>query len=370
MSRTFRYTPAMVALVLPLLVLIGCSGKEGGDDTGGGGAVDSETGGDSGGDTGPVHYTGFSGTMTYYEGVNGVAICDADIQLEGTEYTGDCGDCDFAFTITPSITRDGSTTDCVYNPLLTFIEDPAGGFYDLFLVHIPIYEAGGGYNYYNLLQTGYSYYSAFYGADYPGPYYATIGYGGGYFGRTTFRDDVLNLDFYYYVPPTEQYVGSYYNACGDVGTSTETTDHGGEALTSRLPCDGLSADMWTFDVAEGAALAVSVDTLSDETTFSPMLIVNGPDGCTEVVTEDNFLCSYPPPGYLCPSWYVERAGGGSYQAMVLNAGDCEGTTGEYALHVDGATNLTLVSDDYTAWRITSDSYLLRAVMDATLTPAP
>lgn len=123
-------------------------------------------------------------------------------------------------------------------------------------------------------------------------------------------------------------------------------------------------------VADGAALSIAVDTVADETTFSPMLVVNGPDGCSQVVTEDNFLCSFPPPGYLCPSWHLDRAAGGTYQAMVLNAGECAGSVGEYALHVDGASDVTLSTDDYTAWHITADSYLLHSLLTATLTSAP
>ena len=61
------------------------------------------------------------------------------------------------------------------------------------------------------------------------------------------------------------------------------------------------------DVAEGTDIAVTIDTVADESAFSPLLLINDPSACTVGFAQDNFMCEYPPPTYLCPVWAQARA---------------------------------------------------------------
>lgn len=357
-----------LALLPALLLLAACSGKDDEGDS----AVD-DTGADSGGETGdtgpePVVYTSLAAQSNYFMSSAGQVICDNDLSLTSRPYTGSCDDCAFAFYIDAEVTAERGTPDCAMFPMLSFVPGDWNGveFTDLFMVLHSAYDAGGGYVFYNWLTAGYS--AVYGGYDYPGPYYYPIGYGGGFLGRTTFRDDVLTLDWYYYAPPYNAYNYVYFDDCGEkLEPSTEVSAADGVSASSRLTCDGLTGDVWEFTVAEGASLEVSVDTLGADTTFDPMLIINGPDGCTEVIAQDNFLCTYPPPTYLCPSWSEPRAAGGTWTAVVLNMGSCAGSEAEYAITVGGTDDVRLVTDDFDAWTALSESFKLTVLMNAQLT---
>lgn len=356
----------MLRHLLPLTLLLACSGKEEGDDTGS--ATDTNVG--ETGDTAPPApvYTSLAGTLTYYQEQGGVPKCDADIAITSRPYTGDCGDCDFAFYVDAEITRDDSAPDCEYHPLLSLLGGSWGplDYYDLSLLHFPEMQYGA-YTFYNYVQIGYS--ALYYGYDYPGPYYFAMGYGGGYLGRTTFRDNELVVDFYYSAPAYLFYNYTYLDACGakEIPPSTDSARHEGATGTSRLTCDGLTGDMWEFTVAEGTDIGLTLDTLADETAFDPLVVINGPDGCTQVLAQDNRLCTYQPATYLCPSWSQPRAEGGVWQAIVLNMGSCNGTEAEYVLSVEGVEGIRLVADDFDAWTSYGESFLLTALLDVQVT---
>lgn len=349
----------LALLSLPALLLAACGGKDEDDTADSGETGDTGETGETGQDSVPVNYVDFDGSMTYVVETNGSRVCDADITLSGTPYEGDCEDCDFAFAIDAQITRDDGTDDCYYYPFITFIPDEV--YTDLWIQHFPVYEYGA-YNLYNYVQSGFYYYGY-------GPYYFTLGYGGGFAGRTTFRNDVLDLDFYYYAPGYLGYNARYYDACGEkLSNSTETQPHEGVAMTSRLACDQTKGDVWTFDVAEGTDIAVTIDTVADESAFSPLLLINDPSACTVGFAQDNFMCEYPPPTYLCPVWAQARASAGRWSAIVLSNGSCNGAEGEYEIRVEGGTGLTLAADDFDAFELLSDSFKLTCVMSATVTP--
>jgi hypothetical protein len=356
------------AFVPTLLLLAACSGKSA-DDT----AADTDSGMvDSGGETGdtapadPV-YTDLVGTINYFEAVGGQTVCDVDIELTTTPYTGDCYDCAFAFNVDATITRDDSSADCSMVAPLSYIIPQGSGYHDLFMGLWKEYDAGGGYIFQNVLFTGYSYEYA--GYDYPGPYYYFMGYGGGALGRTTFRDDALNLDWYYYAPPYLSYVGPYYDTCrlDEVPASLETQNRGGDAHQGRISCDQTTGDVWAVEVPDGANLSLAVDTISADSTFSPLMILNDPSGCSIQLAKDNFLCEYPPPSYLCPSIYQTGMTGGTYEVIVLNQHTCTSGSGDYVLEVSGASDVQLVSDDFPAFQQVSEAFLRTVQMNATLT---
>lgn len=357
------------SLPLALMLFVGCSGKDpAADDTGDTGTDDSGETGDSDTEPPPVVYTSLAGSLTYYLEIGGQIVCDTDVALTSREYTGTCDGCDFAFYIDAEITREGGDDSCQLFPPLSWVPGTYNGieYKDLSLIHIPKLGSSG-YNFYNVVYTGYS--AVYRGYDYPGPYYYMVGYGGGYFGRTTFRDLELNLDWYLNQPAAYYYNYAYLDACGaeEIPTSTAISQADGVTRTSRLGCDRVSGDLWTFEVADQAELAVSLDTLADDTTFDSLLVINGPDGCTEVLAQDNFLCSYPPPTYLCPAWAEPRAEGGTWQVAVLNMGSCAGDVAEYALTVEGVEDITLTSDNFDAFTVVGDSFFLTVLMNAQLT---
>jgi hypothetical protein len=48
--------------------------------------------------------------------------------------------------------------------------------------------------------------------------------------------------------------------------------------------------------------------------------------------DDNYVCTYPPPHYSCPSAVIEGAEEGTYQVVVYHY-SCEADVGEYTIKV-------------------------------------
>ena len=103
-----------------------------------------------------------------------------------------------------------------------------------------------------------------------------------------------------------------------------------------------------MDVTSGDTVSVTLDTVSDASTFDPTMWINDGASCTFLEADDSFDCAFPPPsGYQCPSGQFTASSDGTYQVVVRSAGDCDGSSGDYALSVDAASDptLTLVADD-------------------------
>ncbi len=79
-------------------------------------------------DTGPQGETAaeraFEGEVSFFSSAGGETLCDLDVALSGTRYTGKCPGCVFAFDVSHTVTRDESPGGCL-DPLswLTFAED-------------------------------------------------------------------------------------------------------------------------------------------------------------------------------------------------------------------------------------------------------
>lgn len=254
--------------------------------------------------------------------------CDVHIALTGTEYTGPCPDCDFAFTTGAEI-LDGE--DCAFlHPFWTYIP---GKYFTGELVlawadHAEVY----GYTFYDILAVGY-------------PYGDSLGWAPMVFsspqmgerGEGSYSEGTLSWSYYYSGSPDSG--PSYYHLCDRasyVPWSTATEAYGATfSGSSSLPCDGEDwLDVWTVQAEVGQTLAITLDTVDEMTTFEPWFWVNSPSGCTVVYANDSFVCTYPPPYWgWCPSALVPVDEAGTWQ-VVAGAYDCAAEQGMYRISVE------------------------------------
>lgn len=288
----------------------------------------------------------FSGTVSYVETVDGETNCDADIALTGSAFSGDCADCTFAFAIDAEITRDGSTADCAYNTVLSWLPDPSGMLVDPGFVFWETLTTDYG-DYANVAATSVGYY--YYGYTYPGPYFQYWAAEGAVEGASITKSG--NDVSWAVESSTTESTPLYFNDCGTgVSSEDETAATGTVVGTDDVACDASTFDVWTLDVT-GGIVGIFVDTVAAETTFDPVFWINGPDTCTGYLADDNADCTFAPANYSCPSWTGELEAG-SYQLVVTESAydtsECvSGTVGAYALTVSGAT-ATVFADDTAA----------------------
>ncbi len=343
-----RFTLSAVAA----LSLIACSGEK--DDTATTDTATTDTGSDTGTDTSDTTDTGvastdfgtFAGTVAYDQDVDGTVVCDADIALTGTSYTGDCADCTFAFTIAAEVSADNGTADCELPTTLTFMPDPSGVILDPGLFFWETFETDYG-TYTNVAATGFAYYYG--GYTYAGPYFSYFAYDG---GANTFVKSGNDVSWNVSIVD-EAATDLYLNDCGTAVNSEAAAPFAGtETLTDDVACDGTTLDVWTFDVATAGTVSFTVDTVAADSTFDAVAWINGADTCTAFFADDNFACAFPPAQYACPSWEGELDAG-AYQLVVTNSGvegECiSETTGAYSVAIGGAAaGLTLAMDDTSA----------------------
>jgi hypothetical protein len=327
----------------------GCSGT--GDDSSG--DTDADTDSDTDSDTDADADTDtdtdtdsdadsdstISGTLEYFQEVDGATVCDASIALSGTGFTGDCMDCDWSFDMTSTVTRNDGTADCYLSPTLSTV--PQDPFYKTYLGYwkqLVIDGYYGTYYYTDLLASAYGY--DYYGYEYPGPYGwsiisseetgATLTIDGDDLAWTMELGGFYSDTIFYYC---SAYAGNAYTSfAGDV------------TGTSDLTCTG-AADIWTFYAAYGVDLTVTVDTVASKTAFDGFLLLNDPSGCTIGYSDDSFKCTYPPPAYECPSVEITTTAAGTYTAMVSAYGNCASDAAAYELRIGGGSDLLLTQDN-------------------------
>ena len=279
------------------------------------------------------------GALSYRYEYDGVAICDLDVAVKGSAFTGDCDDCAFAFEVDQAeATRDDSTSGCGYPAWATLLPESSSA--DLVI------------GWWDELRSPYSYYYEYY-YDYGyEPYY---GYGSTYY-------DVLQVG---YMSGTSvnwtllwhRDMGSGHAAVSDdgelaweLGSSTTSID-GTPALWSEcddgywdsssgvsyigdspdegeLGCDPyyveFYADSWAFDAEAGTEYGVSVDVIDASGYFSTYAVVVNAEACMEAYSYGAFACSE---GYgSCPSMRFTAESTGEHRVIVM-ASDCEGGAG-------------------------------------------
>lgn len=320
------------------------------------GDSDSDEGSDA--DEGAPPYADWNmvGQVNYVSTSNDVIDCDAQIALAGSSFVGTCEGCDYAFLVDAAVTDDhGSTEECAFNPLLSFIGN--GVRENLVLAHSPeayIEQDDVDVLVQDLVQVGFSlYYEATdtsEAIELTGPFWWQMYYEDIAKESTFSRDgDEINWSFRF-----ENTVATWdgFAMLDDCGM--DLADEATESIVAEvsreetIPCDGWQADVWEVVLGpEDDQFEVQIDTLADDTTFDPAMLVNDPEGCVSLYADDGFDCSHPPPTYQCPAGTVD-GGPGIYQIIVFSYGQCTAEDVEYRIEVSGsdaASTLHLVMDN-------------------------
>jgi hypothetical protein len=304
----------------------------------------------------------FIGELHMTRTVAGTTDCDLTVNLEGTDYTGSCPSCDFAFLMDNSVASDKSTaSDCQdelwYYNLLPTKTDPY-----VFLWYEPqYYYYSGTYGSYqsSVLFAGANIKPTFTGdafathTYYSSYYYSYGGYTYSYTeqqGTFSYKGGELAWSFDVPVDYTDNYYGSYCGFQeGDAGVNL-----GGSYTSSEdLDCGSIyRIDVWEVET-DGSALDITIDTTSLATAFDPYVWVQDASGCVVGNSDDSFTCTYPPPSYECPSVSLDETDGGMYEVIVLMYGSCAGSVGEYEIVVehDSDPKLTLVHDNVSRYDV-------------------
>jgi len=310
--------------------------------------ADSDTDADT--DTDVDTHATFSGQLTFTQVEDGTTVCDADVALSGTAYTGTCEGCDFAFDMDGEVTRDDGTSDCYLYPTLTYVmSDP---YTELMMAHADTYTVYGYYGDYAYDDAFLTGYSAYYYGYYFGPTFSVLSSDGS--DTATFTRDGNDIAWtwtYDYSYTGYDYSYAYTEYCDYVTFSDATESFtGDETGTGSVDCDGLLADAWTFDVGSDGAATISVDTVAADTAFDTKFYVSDPDGCEIASADDNFDCTYAPADYYCSSVELSGLAAGTYTVVVSSYGSCTGSTSDYSISVHSGTTtaLTQLADDVDA----------------------
>ena len=254
-----------------------------------------------------------------------------------------------------TLTRDDSTTGCEYDPLGTWINDGSytamlleyvntSGSYSGTPFTLDAFRARGQETYtyggstYTTYDTSYHWYDYTGSAGaYTSPY-ATWAWT----GNAVYWDlNQTNTDTAYTYP-----YPSYDCTSTETATTTSASAAGLYSGSSDSNCGTSSwygydeVDVWQVTPSVGETLTVSVDTVATATAFDPYMWVNDSDSCTVGGADDSFTCTYQPAAYDCPSLQF-TADAETYSIVVGSLGSCNGTTAEYTLLVDAASDPSL-----------------------------
>jgi len=267
-------------------------------------------------------------------------ICDSTVELTGTAYSGACPDCDFAYVTTGVVTKEAGY-DCTYEsgPSL-WIADAAWVNTSLlptrWLAFASTYTFPfGGPTTYDVLFAGMPYTSS---ATYPGSWSPMV-YDTSFRGYAAYSKDLLTWTQSYTLPIPDWKID--YTCSGGSGVSG-TSDYGGAyGSTTSMACGGgVTYDRWSFVAPATEYAYVTVDTVSDATSFNPYFFVTG-DGCFIGIADDSFACTYPPKfGGNCPSYKMSVTAGVEYDVFVLDGG-CLTKTIDYEIAIDTTGDPTL-----------------------------
>jgi hypothetical protein len=130
-------------------------------------------------------------------------------------------------------------------------------------------------------------------------------------------------------------------ATDDTADSSDTADTvEDEGSAGTLDCTDWYQDVWTVPVKEGDELFARVDTVSDATSFDPVLFVSfetAPPFSDYVIwQDDNVECSFAPPpeDAACPRIKITTDQSGDVRLIVDVAQDpCAADIVEYKIYV-------------------------------------
>lgn len=344
----------------------------------------------------PIEYERLDGTLTFTRVVNGVTVCDMDLQVESTgPYVGNCVSCDFAFAVQSDVTRINNSADCEQSRddfLYTWRDSDADSLHGRWMGWTSDYSwivhtswGDTTYSYSDVLWAGTQYtFDAFagtYATDGGSSYYYSYNDSGPIRDGATATFDGSTVQFASEERITNSSVPRYGASCYDTfgadGPGVLTT---GEQGVDDLPCDGSVVDGWTFTAPANAVLAVTVDS-SDPAHFGDSaLTLYDPAGCEAAGRDDTFTCSVNATDGTarrwCPTWEGESTlGNGTWRLVVSMHGygcaDHADPTAIYQLTVSGADpgSLHLAAEDDDVTGSSAMATVTSIVGEAVVTPA-
>jgi hypothetical protein len=315
--------------------------------------TDTDTDGDTDTDTDSDTDTDadFTGSVEFLLTRGTDTVCDSTIDLVGTTFAGSCEGCEFAFEIDATITRDDNDTECDLPTALTFVTSEGSG--KAYLAFASAYTGrdfiGSSATFTDAFLSGYD------GDQTSLGWTVTADSGGLTYGTLTRKGDDLEWSYYISWAYGSGDLYGYDDSCGTPPKSGADEALGGaQTANETLDCAGLQADVWTFDTpAADTEVSVTIDTVGAGSAFDPIFWIDAPDGCTLVVADDNFACTFAPSEFSCPAAgiFSEK---GTHSIVVRSRGSCTGTSSDYMIRVGGVGSLTLAQDDVDAWEEVSD----------------
>ena len=299
----------------------------------------------------------FAGSLAYtYATDRDGVVCDATFTLTGETFTGNCGDCEYAFAMTSKVATEASTADCEYNPVLTFTETEI--YKDPVLAFFPTY-AGPYADYADVLMNGVAYdYSAYGYGFYEGPYWQTLHFDGS--ETSTYSRTGDDIAWTLTSAGSLGFAGWGYELCEEDLIMPPVDDSGAELkdgvkkataqqINETVACDVGTADVFTFK-GTGETIRISADTLDAATALDLFLVIESGDECVSHYADDSLTCAFAPAnGYQCPAIEIASTKDTTYQVLVIPYVGCgpDGVAtgdGNYVFGIDGAT-ATLATDD-------------------------
>lgn len=190
-----------------------------------------------------------------------------------------------------------------------------------------------------------------------------IAYDGAPNGTYTKDGDTIAWDFSRTTRVSE---GSAWYDCGSYMDARETSEaFAGATGEEDLDCEAGFVDVWSFASRDGGG--ITVDTVSNSTSFAPGFILVDPDGCSSSPTTGGRPCTYENDAIKdygeCPSaTYLPDPG--TFMVLVYSRGSCNGPTAGYEISVEGGLDLQLEADD--ADRYVYHDYLIEVEGSGTL----
>lgn len=295
-------------------------------------------------------YTELTGSLTYRtETTAGEVVCDVDLELVGTPYTGSCSDCEFAFHVDPTVIDDRGTDDCVLPSLWTYVDDDFignsglgyadatanidGEPLDRALVAVGDLE-GTRPTSAGIVQDGQA--------------FTEVSWDGVGTMRWEHRFEELTGENWLWDRPT--------CTVDDLPELKGKKVEGGYSGTGSLDCAGFIVDVWSFEGRAGERVELALDTVSDDSAFDTTLIVEGPDGCLVAEGDDVFQCSFAPSQWSCGGGKFTPDQSGTHRVIAWSLGSCTapdtdqdgwGDRADYRLAIaaDYDPQLTQVEDD-------------------------
>ncbi|TNE84203.1 MAG: hypothetical protein EP330_30245 [Deltaproteobacteria bacterium] len=294
-------------------------------------------------------YRALDGELTYTETLeDGQVVCDVDLALVGRPYTANCNGCEFAFHVDPEVIEDRSSEDCVLPSIWTYFDDELATDVGLGWAEAatdfdgnPVDDA--------LMVVG----------NYQGTRAMAVALAGAEEANTSIDwDGEANLGWEatrtagYGDPVLLQVCEGGW----DGGSFDGNRSDGAYRGTGELGCDGLVADVWTFEARAGEPVKITMDTVAADSAFDAVYYLNDPSGCTIGGSDDAFQCTFRPLDYKCPGGKFVPEVSGTYELVAYSYDQCTaadldrdgyGDIAEYSLSIDADydPNLTLVDDD-------------------------